>query len=195
MSEAPASTEDSSDAPPPPETSRYRTLPTLGKAWLGLAALVVTAIFAGLGPPSAGLAWFGAALAFALPLAAVTLGIAQTWRIVAARWALIAGSLGALGFYLWARGAFIIEGLNGEPIVRGHTCTEDAAFIYEDLCPDLPSDALMDAAYEVDLLWTPGSIAQAAQMIGAGWILTIVCVGALLGGFLTLLAARRKRGH
>lgn len=162
---------------------------------LGLAALVAAAILTGLGPPSSGLAWFGVVLAFGLPLAAVLLGIAQPWRWLAARWGLIAGAIGALGLYLWARGQYLIEGATGEALLRGHTCTEDAAFIYEGLCPDLPAEALVDAAYEIEMLWTPSSIAQAWQMLGAGWFLTIVCAGVLLGGYLTALAARRRRGN
>ena len=162
---------------------------------LGFAVVVAAAIMGGLGPPSAGLAWFGAVLAFVLPLAAVMLGVAQPWRMVAARWVLIAGAVAAFGTYLWARGNFLIEGLNGEPLVRGHTCTDDAAFIYESQCPDLPAEALMDAAYDLELLWTPASIAQAGQIIGAGWIVAIVCLGAVLGGYLTALAARRARGN
>lgn len=161
----------------------------------GLASLVGASVLAGLGPPLAGLGWFGAVLAFALPLALVVLGAARPWTMAAARWALLAASLGALGLYLWARGTFTIEGLDDELLVRGLTCTEDAALIFEGQCPALPAEALIDAAYDPEALWTSASIAQAQQIIGAGWIVTIACLGAVLGGYLAALAGRRKRGN
>lgn len=159
----------------------------------GLAALVGAAVLAGLGPPSAGLAWFGAAIAALVPLALVLLGAAQPWRMTAARWALLALALAAGGLYLWARASFTVPGLGGELLVRGMECTEDAALIYEGQCPDLPAEALIDAAYETEMLWTPSSIARAGQVIGAGWIAMIASLGAVLGGYVSEFAGRRRR--
>jgi hypothetical protein len=161
---------------------------------LGLAALVGAAVFAGLGPPVAGLGWFSIALAFALPLAMAVLGTMQPWRNAPMRWGLLASGIAALGLYLWARASFTIAGPDGAPLVRGLACTADAEFIYENRCPALPAEALADAAYELEMLWTPASIAQAEQMIGGGWLILVACLGAVLGGYLAALAARRNRG-
>lgn len=160
---------------------------------LALAALVAAGVLAGLGPASMGLGWFGAALGFAVPLAIVVLGFSKLWNTLAVRWGLTALAGGALGLYLWARATFTLEGLNGEPLVRGLTCTEDAKLIFEDQCPALPAEALMDAAFDLEALWTPASISQAEQMIGGGWLLLIGSTAALLGGYLAASAGRRRR--
>lgn len=158
----------------------------------GLAALLGAAVLAGLGPPMMSLGWFGVFAAFLVPVALVLLGVVWPWRFVPARFALVALAAAGLGLYLWAKASFGIEGLSGEPLVRGMTCTQDALLIYENQCPDLPAEALGDAAYEIEMLWTPESIARAGQLIGAGWLALVLASATLLGSFMGGIAGRRK---
>lgn len=164
-----------------------------GLGGAGLAALTGVAVLAGAGPAMTNIGWLGVAIAIALPLAATLLGIAQPWSIKPARWALMVLGAAGLALFLWASSSFTVEGLGGEALVRGMECTADAAFIFEDQCPDLPAEALLDAAYDLEALWTPESIARARQLIGGGWLLAIAALAALFGGYLAASATRSRR--
>lgn len=155
-----------------------------------LAVLVAAAVLGGLGPPMVGAAWLAVACAFLLPPAIATVGFSVGWRRPALRAGLAMLAVAALGLYLWASATFVVSGSRGGEYVRGSTCTPDAELVYEGQCPDLPAEALADAEFRPELLWTSGSIARAEQMIGGGWIGWVLLVSLLLGSY---HAPRRSR--
>lgn len=148
-----------------------------------LALLVAAAVLADLAPPGGALGWLSVLVALVLPpaLAAARIGIA--WHKPALRYALIALGGFSVALYLWASSSYIVEGSSGSRLVRGTNCTPDAALIYESECPDLPADALADAAFEPAMLWTKASIARAEQMIGGGWLAAVLAAALLLGSW------------
>lgn len=149
-----------------------------------LALLVAAAWLAGLAPPASATGWLAALIALTLPVALVAGRIGLPWQSRPFRLGLILLlALAAVG-YGWARSEYIVAGANDAPVVRGTTCTEDAALIYGSACPALPADALADAAFDAPILWSSQSIARAEQLLAGSWLATIIAAALLLGGWL-----------
>ena len=144
----------------------------------GLAVLV------GLGPPNTSAGWAGAALALVVPWLPAQVGQDPPWRSIKLRLGLAIGVIAGLVLYLWATAEFVVQGAGGKSLVRGMECTEDAMLLFKDQCPDLPFEALVDAANQPQVLWTATSITRAEQIIYAGWILTVAFVSMLIGSLL-----------
>ena len=58
--------------------------------------------------------------------------------------------------------------------------------MYASECPDLPSDALADAAYDPATLWTAASIGRVKWMLGGSWALIAATASLLVAGWLGL---------
>jgi hypothetical protein len=104
----------------------------------------------------------------------------------------------------WVRRAFIIAGLvlilggtmaylalyssyvtddpdSGTRVVRGSVCTPDAQELYSRTCPDLPEEALREAGWNAELLWTRGSIRSSQLSLVAAWLAFITGLIAIIG--------------
>lgn len=149
-----------------------------------LAMLLLAAWIGGLAPPQSPTGWLAAMLAVAVPAGVVASGRAAWWTKRGVQGGLIALLLIAAATTGWARSSYVIEGDNGAPLVRGTICTPDAKLIYASECPDLPSDALADAAYDPAVLWTAGSIGRIELILGAMWMLAAACAALLIAGWL-----------
>jgi hypothetical protein len=149
-----------------------------------LALLLLAAWLGGLAPPASPIGWLAALFALAIPAGVVASGRAAWWTGRAAQGALLALLLAAAATYGWAHSAYVIEGAQGMPLVRGTTCTPDAKLVYESQCPDLPSDALADAAYDAAALWTAGSIGQVKLMLASAWAIVAAAAALLVAGWL-----------
>ncbi len=145
----------------------------LGAAWLG-----------GLAPPASPVGWLAALLALLLPVGVVASGRAGWWTGRGIQAALLALALGGIAAHGWLASNYVIEGSGGAPIVRGSDCTPDARLIYESECPDLPSDALADAAYDEKALWTAASIGRIRAMMAAAWLIAAAAAALLVAGWL-----------
>ncbi len=101
-------------------------------------------------------------------------------------WALILTLTGLTG-YLFLYSLFI-EPIPGTDmrVIRGFTCTADAALVHGARCPDLPREALQDAEWEATALWTRGSVTAVRLGLAFTWLLftagLIATVGAILAG-------------
>ncbi|MEY4269733.1 MAG: hypothetical protein RLZZ58_949 [Pseudomonadota bacterium] len=147
----------------------------------GLAALLAALWVGDLAPPGGGVAMIGVGIAMILAPAAFAAGVGR--RIARTPWLLrgimLLLCIAAL-FYMWLFGHYVVAGPpGGAALVRGSVCTADAGLLFGAACPDLPADALADAAWDPAMLWTPQSIARAAQGLAAGW-LAMATTGALL---------------
>lgn len=151
-----------------------------------LALLLLAAWLGGLTPPDSAIGWIAPLLALAIPAAVVGSGQVKWWLKRSVQAALLALLIAAAGLYGWASSAYVIAGENGAPLVRGTECTPDARLVFESDCPDLPSDALADAAYDPAQLWTAASIGRVRLMLGASWAVIAAAaalfVAAWLGG-------------
>ncbi|MDO9368179.1 MAG: toll/interleukin-1 receptor domain-containing protein [Sphingopyxis sp.] len=149
-----------------------------------LALLLIAAWFGGLAPPQSPTGWLAAMLALVIPGGVIASGQAAWWTKRAVQGFLIALLLIAAGAGGWGRSTYVIDGENGTPLVRGTECTPDARLIYESECPNLPSDALADAAYDPAVLWTAGSIGRIKLLLGSMWVLAAACAALLVAGWL-----------
>jgi hypothetical protein len=149
-----------------------------------LAVLLLAAWLGGLAPPRSPAGWFAALLALAIPTGAVASGGAGLWAKGWIRGGLLALLLVAATGYGWTYSAFVIAGENGAPLVRGSECTPDARLIFEGLCPDLPSDALADAAYDPAMLWTAASIGRVKLALAAAWAIAAAAAALLVAGWM-----------
>lgn len=145
----------------------------LGAAWLG-----------GLAPPASPVGWLAALLALLLPVGVVASGRAGWWTGRGIQAGLLALALGGIAAQGWLASNYVIEGSGGAPIVRGSDCTPDARLIYESECPNLPSDALADAAYDEKALWTAASIGRIRAMMAAAWLIAAGAAALLVAGWL-----------
>lgn len=149
-----------------------------------LALLLLAAWFGGLAPPDSPGGWLTALLALVVPPGAVASGSIRTRAKRGMQGALIALLLAAAATYGWASSAYVVAGENGAPLVRGTECTPDAKLVFEEECPDLPADALADAAYDVAALWTAASIGRVKLMLAAAWTLAALAAALLVAGWL-----------
>ena len=159
----------------------------LGRAGAGgavLALLLGAAWLGGLAPPASPIGWLAALVAFAIPAGVIASGQVKWWTTRTVQGALLALLVAAAGTYGWAHSAYVIAGAQGAPLVRGTICTPDAKLVYESECPDLPSDALADAAYDETALWTAGSIGQVKLMLAGAWMLAAAAAALLVAGWL-----------
>lgn len=189
----------------PSSAREYRTAPARGLGRInwnngllralvggaGLALLLLAAWAGGIAPPNSPAGWLAALAAIGVAGLVGARGRAELFASVPLRAALLGLLLAAAGVYGWAHSNYVIEGLGGEPVVRGSACTPDAELIYESQCPDLPADALVDAAYDETLLWTSASIGQNALILALGWGIMAAVGAVLIAGWLG--APRRIR--
>jgi hypothetical protein len=69
-------------------------------------------------------------------------------------------------------------------LVKGLECTSFAATVYPTACPFLGIDALKDANYEAELLWTARTISIVHLGLIAIWIFAYLALSLLVAGFL-----------
>jgi len=155
-----------------------------GTGGAGLALLLLAAWLGGLAPPDSPVGWLAALLALAIPAGVVASGQVNWWTKRGVPGALLALLIAAAATYGWATSAYVIAGENGAPLVRGTECTPDAKLVFESACPDLPSDALADAAYDPAALWTAGSIGRVKLMLAGTWALIAAAAGLLVARWL-----------
>lgn len=149
-----------------------------------LALLLVAAWLGGLAPPDSPVGWLTALLALAIPAGVVASGRVGWWTTRGVQGALIALLVAAAATHGWAASSYVIAGANGAPLVRGTECTPDAKLVFESECPDLPSDALADAAYDPAALWTAGSIGRVKLILAGAWALAAAAAALLVAGWL-----------
>ncbi|WP_411339189.1 toll/interleukin-1 receptor domain-containing protein [Sphingopyxis sp. J-6] len=149
-----------------------------------LALLLLAAWLGGLAPPESPVGWLAALLAVAIPVGTIAAGGAKLWTRGWVRGVLLALLLAAAAGYGWTRSAYVIAGENAAPLVRGTECTPDAKLVFEAECPDLPSDALADAAYDPAMLWTAASIGRVKLMLAAAWALAAAAAALLVAGWM-----------
>lgn len=149
-----------------------------------LALLLFAGWLGGLAPPASPIGWLAALVALAIPAGVVASGQEKWWTKGAVWGALLALLLAAAATYGWANASYVIAGENGAPLVRGTDCTPDAKLVFESLCPDLPSDALADAAYDATALWTAASIGRVKLILAGAWILAAAAAALLVAGWL-----------
>lgn len=155
-----------------------------GTGGAGLALLLFAAWLGGLAPPDSPVGWLAALLALAIPAGVVASGRVNWWTKRGVQGALIALLITAAATYGWATSSYVIAGANGAPLVRGTECTPDAKLVLERECPDLPSDALADAAYDPAALWTAGSIGRVKLTLAGAWALAAAAAALLVAGWL-----------
>ena len=155
-----------------------------GSGGIVLALLLLAAWLGGLAPPASPVGWLAALVALAIPAGVIGSGQAKWWTGRAVQGVLMALLVAAAATYGWAHSSYVIEGERGTAVVRGTECTPDAKLVYEGDCPDLPSDALIDAAYDETALWTAGSIGRVRLILGAAWMLAAVAAALLVAGWL-----------
>lgn len=68
--------------------------------------------------------------------------------------------------------------------MKGYVCTEEAAAVFKQKCPDLGIEQLKTAEYDADRLWTARSITLTRLAIVGLWLATFVALTALVGSFL-----------
>lgn len=149
-----------------------------------LALLLLAAWLGGLAPPASPIGWLTALLALAVPVGAAASGSIKWWTKRGVQGALIALLLAAAATYGWASSAYVVAGDNGASIIRGTDCTPDAKLVFENECPDLPSDALAEAAYDPAALWTAASIGRVKLILAASWTLAALAAALLVAGWL-----------
>jgi len=149
-----------------------------------LALLLLAAWLGGLAPPASPIGWLAALVALAIPAAVIGSGQAKWWTARPVQGALLALLVVAAAAYGWAHSSYVIAGAQGAPLVRGTECTPDAKLVYESECPDLPSDALIDAAYDEAALWTAASIGRVKLILGGAWMLAAAAAALLVAGWL-----------
>lgn len=149
-----------------------------------IAILLLAGWVGGMAPPGSPVGWIAPLLALAIPAGVVGSGQVNWWTTRRVRGALFALLLAAGATYGWASSAYVVAGENGTPLVRGTDCTPDAKMVYESECPDLPSDALADAAYDPAMLWTAASIGRVKLILAAAWALAAAAAALLVTGWL-----------
>lgn len=150
----------------------------------GWALLLLAAWLGGLAPPASAVGWLAALLAIGVAALVGAGGRAARAAGGLGRAALAAMLLIAAAGYGWTYSHYVVAGANDAPLVRGNACTPDAQLIYESACPDLPSDALADAAYDAAALWTATSIGRIKLALATAWAIVAAAGAALVAGWL-----------
>jgi hypothetical protein len=89
------------------------------------------------------------------------------------------------GIYLTAVSLYTYEvPTTKERFVKGYVCTDEAAAVFKQKCPDLGLDELKTAEFDADRLWTSRSIAATRLAIVGLWLAAFVALSVLVGSFL-----------
>jgi hypothetical protein len=89
------------------------------------------------------------------------------------------------GVYLAAVSLYTYEvPTTKERFVKGYVCTEEAASVFTQKCPDLGIDELKTAEFDADRLWTSRSIAATRMAIVGLWLAAFMALSVLVGSFL-----------
>jgi len=149
-----------------------------------LAAVPLIAAFAKLQPPWPNAIEYVSAV-FIVVCALIMWEWVRRARRFARRGFIIAGVvliLGGIGSYLPLYSSYVSEVPgSGSRVVRGSVCTPDAQELYPKVCPDLPDEALADAGWNPELLWTRASIRRSQLMLVGAWLCFIVGLIAIVG--------------
>lgn len=155
----------------------------------GVAALPLMLAFAKLQPPWPPAIEYVSA-AFVMMAALVMWEWGRSARRSVRRGLMIAGMLltvlGA-GAYLPLYSMFVqLVPDSGDRLIKGLTCMPDAQRIFPGHCPFLTSDDIASAEWDVERLWTQGSILQVRMMLVAAWLCftagLVAFVGAVVVG-------------
>jgi hypothetical protein len=155
---------------------------------LGLAAALATipliAAFAKLQPPWPPAIEYVSAV-FIIACALVMWEWGRRARRSLRRSFIIAGLvliLGGIGTYLPLFSRYVaLDPNSATSVVRGSVCTPDAEELYGRLCPDLPDEALLQAGWDAELLWTRASIESSRLWLVGAWLAFITGLIAMIG--------------
>ena len=90
--------------------------------------------------------------------------------------------LGGIGAYLPLYSSYVTDDDDSPTrVVRGSVCTAEAREVYGTACPDLPNDALREAGWNAELLWTRGSIQTSRLWLVGAWLAFITGLIAMIG--------------
>ncbi len=164
----------------------------------GAATLPLIAAFAGLQPPWPPAVEYVSAV-FILIAALVMWEWARGARRAVRRRFILAGlalTVIGIGAYLPLYSQFV-EPIPGSKIrvVRGTQCTPRAQLVYPADCPELPRDALRDAEWEANVLWTRSSIMQVQLILVAAWLAFIAGLIAFVGAVIAGRPVTGKKAH
>lgn len=150
--------------------------------WLVPALLALLPVLAGLleiDPPwpADGFVGFVSALAILVAAAVVRLQPDPLPKPLrrAMQWAIPVLSIGGMFAYL-ALYSLLVEQTPLGREIKGFVCQTDARLVYGGACPSLGSDALRDAEWRVDKLWTAPSLLGARMALILGWLSVIVAL-------------------
>jgi hypothetical protein len=155
----------------------------------GFSSLPFFASLADLQPPwppaigqvSAGLVLVSGLFAWEFVRSGVTRN-RRVWMLAAASLT-IGGLFGYLALY-----SLFVETIPGSEtrMIRGFSCTPAAKVVYSSECPSLTADALADAGWRPEQLWTRSSITLIRLGLAATWLVftagLICAVGAAVAG-------------
>ncbi len=90
--------------------------------------------------------------------------------------------LGGIGTYLPLYSSYVTDDDDSPTrVVRGSVCTPEALELYGSQCPDLPNDALREAGWNAELLWTRNSIQSSRLWLVGAWLAFITGLIAMIG--------------
>lgn len=105
--------------------------------------------------------------------------------------------LGGIATYLPLYSSYVTDDPGSATrVVRGSVCTPDALDLYGRLCPDLPEDALREAGWDAELLWTRASIRSSQLWLVGAWLCFITGLIAMIGASVAgrPMSRPRRRG-
>ena len=150
--------------------------------WLVPALLALPPVLAGvleIDPPWPADGFIGFVSALAILLAASLVRFQSEPLPVpfrrAMQWAIPVLAVGGLLAYL-ALYSLLVEQTPLGREIKGFVCQSDARLVYGEACPSLDSDALRDAEWRVDKLWTAPSLLGARMALIMGWLSVIVAL-------------------
>ena len=90
--------------------------------------------------------------------------------------------LGGIATYLALYSSYVTDDADSTiRVVRGSVCTSDAQALYGRACPDLPEEALREAGWNAELLWTRASIRSSQLWLVGAWLAFITGLIAMIG--------------
>ena len=159
--------------------------------WLVPALLALPPVLAGLleiDPPWPADGFIGFVSALAILLAASVVRFQSEPLPVpfrrAMHWTIPVLAVGGLLAYL-ALYSLLVEQTPLGREIKGFVCQSDARLVYGGACPSLDSDALRDAGWRVDKLWTAPSLLGARMALILGW-LSVIAALALAAVFVSM---------